>query len=69
MNIGVIGVGNVGGALGTLWAKRGHEVLFGVRDPQDAKLHELAKSSDGKARIGGVKDAAAFGEAVVLATP
>lgn len=68
MKIGVIGAGNVGGALGTLWAKKGHEVVFGVRDPKGAKLQELGKSS-GKARIASVKDAAAFGEAVVFATP
>lgn len=68
MKIGVIGAGNVGGALGTLWAKKGHEVVFGVRDPKGAKLQELGKSS-GKARIVSVKDAAAFGEAVVFATP
>lgn len=33
MKIAVIGAGNVGGALGTLWAAKGHEIMFGVRDP------------------------------------
>lgn len=69
MKIGVIGAGNVGGALGTLWANNGHDAVFGVRDPKDAKLQELVKSTSGKARIASVKDAAAFGEAVVFATP
>lgn len=69
MKIGVIGAGNVGGALGTLWAKKDHDVVFGVRDPKDAKLQELVKASGGKARIASVKEAAAFGEAVVFATP
>lgn len=69
MKIGVIGAGNVGGALGTLWAGKGHEVVFGVRDTDDPKLHGLLESTRGKARAASVKDAAAFGEAVVFATP
>ena len=50
MKIAVIGAGNVGGALGTLWAAKGHEIVFGVRDPQDAKLQKLLESTHGKAR-------------------
>jgi predicted dinucleotide-binding enzyme len=33
MRIGVIGIGMVGGTLGRRWAKEGHEVMFGVREP------------------------------------
>jgi predicted dinucleotide-binding enzyme len=69
MKIGVIGSGNVGGALGKLWAGKGHEIVFGARNPQGAKIQELVKSPGGNARAGTVKDAASFGEAVVLATP
>ncbi|MGH9734191.1 MAG: NADPH-dependent F420 reductase [Candidatus Acidiferrales bacterium] len=69
MKIGIIGAGNVGGALGTLWASKGHEVVFGVRDTNDPKLQQLLKSAQGKARAASVKDAAAFGEIVVFATP
>ena len=28
MKIGIVGSGNVGGALGGVWAKTGHEVMF-----------------------------------------
>lgn len=69
MKIGVIGAGNVGGALGRLWARQGHEVVFGVRDPQDAKMQDLLKSAGGNARAATVRDAVSFGELVVLATP
>lgn len=69
MRIAILGAGNVGGALGRLWAAKGHEVMFGVRDPKDPKLQELLKSAGGKAKAGSVKEAAAFGEVVALATP
>lgn len=67
MKIAVIGAGNVGGTLGMLFAKNGHEVVFGVRDPKDTKIAELLKSS--KARAATVPEAASFAEIVVLATP
>lgn len=69
MKIAVIGSGNVGGALGKLWAAKGHEVVFGVRDPQNADVQSLVKSTGGRARAATVNDAAAFGDAVVLAVP
>ena len=37
MKIGSIETGNVGGTLGSRWAQKGHQVLFGVNDPEDAK--------------------------------
>ena len=69
MKIAVIGTGNVGGELGKIWAAKGHEVVFGTRDPEDAKVRELIKSTGGKARAASVKDAASFGEIVTLAIP
>ena len=41
MRIGVIGKGNVGSCLGTLWSRLGHEVLFGVRDPESEDVKQL----------------------------
>ena len=67
MKIAVIGAGNVGGALGKLWAARGHEVVFGVHDPQSPKVRSLTEG--GKARVANVKEAAAQSEIVVLAVP
>jgi predicted dinucleotide-binding enzyme len=69
MKIGIIGAGNVGGTLGQAWAKKGHDVCFGVRDPQDDKTRQLVASLGAKARAGSVAEAATFGEVVVLATP
>src|SRR5205823_5242401 len=69
MKIGIIGAGNVGGTLGRAWAKKGHDSFFGVRRPQDDKTRRLVESIGPKAQAGTVAEAAAFGEAVVLATP
>ncbi|HSG39652.1 MAG TPA: NADPH-dependent F420 reductase [Thermoanaerobaculia bacterium] len=68
MKIGIIGAGNVGGALGRGWAKAGHEVMFGVRAASDPKVAELLREAPG-ARAGSVAEVAAFGEVVALATP
>lgn len=67
MKIGIIGAGNIGGNLGVLWAKRGHEVRFGVRDPEAEK--ELAARAGHDAEATDVRSAAVFGEVVVLAVP
>lgn len=69
MKIAIIGAGNVGGELGKLWAAKGHEIFFGVRDPKDPKLQDLLKSTQGRARAGTVNEAAPGSEIVVLATP
>ena len=48
MKIGIIGTGNVGGTLGTGWARKGHEVMFGARDLADTKLQCLLTQSYAK---------------------
>ena len=67
MKIGVIGSGRIGSALGGLWAKAGHEVMFSDRDPEQAR--RAAEAAGAKARTGTVAEAAAFGEAVLIAVP
>jgi len=67
MKIGIIGSGNVGGALGKIWARNGHEIMFSSRNPD--KLKPIAESAGTNTRIGSPADAAEFGEVVVLAVP
>ena len=69
MHIGVIGIGNVGGTLGRRWARKGHEVMFGVREPSSEKVGQILAEAGKNARAGTVAEAAAFGEVVALATP
>ena len=69
MRIAIIGVGNVGGNLGRLWAASGHEISFGVRDPQADKVQVLLKESGPTASARSVADAVSSAEVVVLAVP
>lgn len=67
LKISVIGAGNVGGTLGTLWVKAGHAVMFSSRHPEE--LADLVKAAGPNARAGSVSDAAAWGEVIVLSVP
>ena len=67
MRIAIIGAGNVGGALGTRWTQRGHEVVFGSRDPHSEKVQKLLAATG--AGAAGIRDAVADAAVVVLATP
>ena len=42
LKIGIVGTGNIGGALATHWAKAGHELVISSRHPEELK--DLAKS-------------------------
>ncbi|HVP60648.1 MAG TPA: NADPH-dependent F420 reductase [Myxococcaceae bacterium] len=67
MNIGIIGSGMIGGTVGPLWAKAGHRVLYASRHPEN--LAQLVRDTGHGARAGSPAEAAAFGEAVLLAVP
>jgi len=69
MKIAIIGIGNVGGTLGPAWAKAGHDVIFGVRDPNSEKVKSVLENSGPKARAADVAEAASAAEIVVFATP
>ena len=67
LKIGIIGTGNIGGALARHWAKAGHEIVIASRHPEELK--ELAKSLGTKVRTGTPKEAAAFGDVVLVSIP
>jgi hypothetical protein len=69
MKIAIIGAGHVAGSLAKQWAGQGHDIVFGVRDPKNPKVHDLLDSIGAHARAEDVAEAAAVGEVVVLATP
>jgi predicted dinucleotide-binding enzyme len=67
IKIGVIGSGRVGGTVGELWVKAGHEVMFSSLDLEHDKA--LAARLGAGARAGTSKEAAAFGEVLFIAVP
>jgi predicted dinucleotide-binding enzyme len=68
VNIGVVGSGNVGKALGEMWLKRGHEVLFSFsRDL--GKLRSYAATLGPNACAGTPEEAVGFAEAILFAPP
>jgi predicted dinucleotide-binding enzyme len=65
--IGIVGSGRVGGAIGAAWVKAGHEVMFSSRDLEHNRA--LAAKLGAGARAGTPREAAAFGEVVMVSVP
>lgn len=66
MKIAIVGAGNMGGGLGKLWAKAGHEVVFSYSRDLD-KLQQLAAAAGNQAKVADVKEAVAQSQIVMLA--
>lgn len=67
LKIGVVGSGRIGSTLGELWLKAEHEIMFSSLDLEHDKA--LAARLGGKARAGTSREAAAFGEVLLIAVP
>jgi predicted dinucleotide-binding enzyme len=65
--IGIIGSGNVGGALGRVWANSGYKVMFSSRHLDEDKA--LAVEAGANASAGTPEEAASFGEVLLFAVP
>ncbi len=68
MKIAIIGSGNVGSALGKGWLNAGHEVVFGVRDPQSPKTQKVLALIP-EAKLNTVADASINAVVIVITTP
>src|SRR5438876_5848372 len=66
MRVGILGSGLMGGKLGTIFARAGHEVVFSYARSEQ-KLKRLARDAKGKARAGTPREAAQEADAVLLA--
>jgi predicted dinucleotide-binding enzyme len=67
LKIGIIGTGEIGGALARHWAAAGHELVISSRHPE--QLEGLAKELGAKVKTGTPREAAAFGEVVLVSVP
>jgi predicted dinucleotide-binding enzyme len=68
MNVGILGTGDVGRALGKGFVTLGHDVKIGSRTATNEKAVAWAKEVGPKGSAGTFADAAAFGEMNILAT-
>ena len=66
MRVGILGSGLMGGKLGTIFARAGHEVVFSYGRSQK-KLERLARDAGRNARAGTPGEAARAADALLLA--
>jgi hypothetical protein len=66
VRIGILGSGRMGGKLGTLWTRAGHEVVFSYARTE-RKLKRLAREAGRTARAGTPAEAARDADALLLA--
>ena len=66
MRVGILGSGLMGGKLGGLFARAGHEVVFSYARSA-RKLERLARAAQGRARAGTPAEAARDADALLLA--
>lgn len=66
MRVGILGSGLMGGKLGTIFARAGHEVTFSYARSR-RKLEKLARDAGGTARAGTPAEAARDADALLLA--
>ena len=66
MRVGILGSGLMGGKLGTIFARAGHEMVFSYAR-SEKKLEKLARDAGGKARAGTPAEAVQQADALLLA--
>ena len=66
MRVGILGSGLMGGKLGTIFARAGHEVVFSYARSEE-KLKKLARDAKGQARAATPSEAAHDSDALLLA--
>lgn len=67
LRIGIIGTGNIGGALARHWAAAGHQLVISSRNPEE--LEALADQLGPDVRAGTPREAAAFGDVILVSVP
>jgi predicted dinucleotide-binding enzyme len=67
MNIAIIGTGNVGGALATKWAHKGHHLFLGVNDTAQFKGKDLLQNPN--TSVHSIAEAVQQADVILLATP
>jgi predicted dinucleotide-binding enzyme len=67
LKIGIIGAGEIGSALARHWGAAGHQLMISSRHPE--QLQSLAREIGSNVQVGTPREAAAFGDVIMLAVP
>lgn len=66
LTIAVLGAGNIGGTLGRKWCAAGHQVAFGVSDPNGKNAQALRTDLGDRVTVGTVDEALATNPGIVV---
>jgi predicted dinucleotide-binding enzyme len=64
--IAILGTGNLGGAMGKLWAKNGHPIIYGSRTPGDARVQKVVEETGPQASAVSNSEATASEASMIL---
>lgn len=69
LRIAILGAGDIGLTLGRKWARAGHTLAFGVKNPSTERAQSLREELGEHVQIGSPEEALAKSEIVLLAVP
>jgi len=69
LRIAILGAGDIGSTLGRKWARAGHTIAFGVKNPASEKAQSLREELGEHLLIGSPTEALAESDIVLLAVP
>lgn len=67
--IAIIGTGNVGSTLGKVWARNGHNIIYGSRSAQSERVQNLVRETGNGAVATSQAEAAASADIVIIPIP
>jgi predicted dinucleotide-binding enzyme len=69
MNIAIIGTGNIGGRLAKAWARKGHRIFLGTRNPQEEKIRAIVRVDEKNISAHSAAEAAQNAQVILMALP
>lgn len=68
--IAILGTGNLGAAMGRLWAQNGHRIVYGSRTPGEARVRRIVEETGPRASaVSNAEAAAGDASLILLALP
>ena len=67
--IAILGTGRLGAAMGKLWAKQGHRIIYGSRTPDDARVQKIVEETGSTAAASSNPQAVSQANMILLALP